>query len=269
MAPRRRPLTGSTKWPRTPVARPPLRHDAVHPAVGVDVGPRRHRVRDVGDVDALLGPGGAPEGAHPVPLAVLGVAGEVAAGVAQAPGRLQEEQGVAPHHVPLRPLDEEVLLHRRVEQVELGLGQLGQAGLQVPALEDVAVDAQAGAGVDGGGAAHRLSLGQQDHRQAQGDGLARLAVEAHEGAGRAEVEVLAGVVAALLQDDDRVAGLRQLLGGHAAPRPRADDDHVGGAPHVPAQLLRPDDHRSTPRCAASCLRVSTSKPSRGWMSSRS
>ena len=116
----------------------------------------------------------------------------------------------------------------RVEvAVELRPGQSLQPMVALPFLAHPVIGAQAVAPVDRRAAA-KVGAGHERDLALGGLRDAARAVEVLVGPELELVEVRLVVVAAGLQDDDLLAGGRELAGDHAAARARADDDGVGG-----------------------------------------
>ncbi len=210
----------------------PAGHDAIHPAVGVDVCAGGHGLGQVAEIHAELRRVGAAEVASAAPLAPVGV----------SPHRLDHEPSLfgADPEEP-RP----AALHRGgyllhvgglFDVVEVALHRLrvviGEGEVLRPLVEDVLGDAKTDAPGEHRRSAHAAADLHGDRRRAaqpdrHGHGSVAPDV-ADRFAGSPGAVLLRRHPRALLEDHHRQARLGQLAGDDRAAGSGADDDDVTG-----------------------------------------
>ena len=242
---------------------PALDQDPGGPAAAERGGAGVPGLRHVDLAGVLLGRRRAAEGAHPGADAALGVAEDVVPAPAEGVGPALHDRRVAARQLGRDLSHVQLALHPPEERVERLRRELLEPEALGPELEHRRRRPEAGTGVHGGAAPHRLAERQRDRHVAHRHGLARVAVERGGHLARPRGHLVGREALALLEHHHAHAALRELLGHRGATGAGADHAHVGALDALAgdaAALLDPDLLRHGTCRSRPC------RPRRSWPS---
>ena len=214
--------------------------EANHAGPGVDLGPRLHRVVEVGEVEGVLGADGAARPAVAERLAPGDVPAGHLPGVAQLSGAVPEDAVVLVGGLDGPGGDGEAPLHRGEVGLEGLLVEPGHAEGLGPVAEHARRGAEAGGPVDQRSPAHAAPL-QDGDGEVGGGPHAAVLVEGGVGPGFVHPHLVGGEVAAFLEHRHPEPARRQPRRHHRATRPGAHHADVGAVVDVLAEGGGVDD----------------------------
>ena len=207
-----------------PAGPPVLDDDLLDADVRAHASAGGNRSRELGHMHGLLGVDRAAGRAGAAAAHVAGISGDRPVRDAKSLGALGAELGVAARVLAVDRLD----VQRALDLIELGFERAGpwDAELIAPAGQDVVGGAEAGSGVDHGGAADAAPHRHRDQGPALAHGHTAVAVQARSRYRRVGVVGALVAVAALLEDDHVEPGLSKHAGGNRATGTGAHDHDV-------------------------------------------